>query len=432
MDGNGEDLISFLPDEILRLIISFLPLESSLQTTLLSSTWRNLWNSPLLYFGPVEGIANQVSSFFNHFNNLHPITKLQYNFGKNHFLLASIAPHNKLHLDFSAPKSEFPYHFDWELKFDTQKNPSPSSFYVKSLCLKSVTYLTNEAVSSLVLNIRFLENLRIERCNGFRSLCIGSTPKLQSLTVLECPDLRFLHIKCSKLRSFRYRGQLPRIRLESHFNLQDAMLDIRQGPGCNNLKISDFDPCLLTIKNANTLTLCRWNYEVLIRPSLASLQGNFIFYNIKELWWIGSNSNGGYNNNALLTFLQICPTLERLFVTIDPKGYGTPSKETYMNNVRRKTKLEHLQLVSLKGFVDQNEEMELIRLIKELVAVNPVFMSVIDKNKLESLAGVPYNQIKSQSFINIKTEKNGSNEKYLFSKLDDAEQTWPKHPHMNL
>ena len=103
-----------------------------------------------------------------------------------------------------------------------------------------------------------------------------------------------------------------------------------------------------------------------------------------------------------------------------------------MNNVRRKTKLEHLQLVSLKGFVDQNEEMELIRLIKELVAVNPVFMSVIDKNKLESLAGVPYNQIKSQSFINIKTEKNGSNEKYLFSKLDDAEQTWPKHPHMNL
>lgn len=66
---------------------------------------------------------------------------------------------------------------------------------------------------------------------------------------------------------------------------------------------------------------------------------------------------------------------------IDPKSYGTPSTGTYAKNVWRRAKLEHLKLVSLKGFMDQNEEMSLIRLIKELVSVNSLFMSVIDQNR---------------------------------------------------
>ncbi|CAK9308779.1 unnamed protein product [Citrullus colocynthis] len=255
---------------------------------------------------------------------------------------------------------------------------------------------------------------------------------------------------------------------------QDAMLDFRQGPGCNNLKIRDFDPCLLTIKNANTLALCRWNYEALIWPSLTSLQGNFMFYNLKELWWIDYNSNEGYNSNALVTFLQMCPALERVFVTVrffrfsftflmkqsaaktidktNSKSFlncsyidvkvSTPYRlilkamahraRTYAKNVWRRAKLEHLKLVSLKGFMDQNEEMSLIRLIKELVSVNSLFMSVIDQNSLESLVEIPSNQFKSESFISIKAEKHGSNGRNSFFKLDDAEQTWPRHPHMNL
>lgn len=96
---------------------------------------------------------------------------------------------------------------------------------------------------------------------------------------------------------------------------------------------------------------------------------------------------------------------------IDPKSYGTPSKETYSKNVGWRAKLEHLKLVSLKGFMDQNEEISLIRRIKELVSLDPLFMSTIDQNSLESLVEIPSNQFKSQSFISIKAET---------------------HPHMNL
>ncbi|KAG6578720.1 F-box protein, partial [Cucurbita argyrosperma subsp. sororia] len=412
MARNGDDLISFLPDEMLRLVLSLLPFESAVETSLLSSRWRRLWNSALVRFGAIDDVAQEVASFFNHFNQLpikHP-RRLQYHFGKDGLLLASIAADDKLHLDFSGGSSVFPWQFDWELKFDTH-NPSPFAFNITSLCLKSVSCLTNQAVSSLVSSIRVLESLRIDRCCGFQSLCVGSSPKLSRLTVLDCLDLSFLHIRCSNLQSFRFRGRLPRIRLESHFNLQDAMLDFREGLGCSNLKISEFDPCLLTIKNAATLTLCGWNYEALIWPSIASLQGNFIFYHLKELWWIGY-SNEEHNSNALLSFLQMCPALERLFVTIDPKSYSTPSKPMYSKNVWRRAKSEHLKLVSLKGFTDENEEMSLIKVIKEVVCVSPVFISAIDHS--------------------TKAEKHGSNGGNSSSKLDDEQQIWPKHPHMNL
>ncbi|KAG4922898.1 hypothetical protein JHK82_051877 [Glycine max] len=46
------------------------------------------------------------------------------------------------------------------------------------------------------------------------------------------------------------------------FNLSDAMLDFRLGLSCRGLKAKDFDATLLTIKNFEVLTLCKWTFEV--------------------------------------------------------------------------------------------------------------------------------------------------------------------------
>lgn len=123
--------------------------------------------------------------------------------------------------------------------------------------------------------------------------------------------------------------------------------------------------------------------QALIWPSISYLHGNFQFYNLKELWWI-DNSSQGYNIDALISFLKLCPALEQLFVTvsffngkkkkmeltyfvlfnlcyvffffflqIDTKSYCLPSTATYsLKTVTRHSKLEHLKLVKLEGITN--------------------------------------------------------------------------------
>lgn len=268
VEENSEDLFGRLPDEILGRIISFLPCETALETSVLSKRWRGLWNLASVQQSTVDDIASAVAKFVSSFNKLNPLShplRLQLHFGETQVLLATLAANDKLKVDFSAGEKELPRLFDWQLQLNHQNATNhlfPSTtFYVKTLHLKSVGFLTREAVSSMVSNFQFLESLKIIKCNGLKSLQIESSPKLVNLTILDCLHLESLHLKSSKLRSFRFRGKLPRIWPENHFNLADAMLDFRQGPSTYSLISSDFDPALLTIKNAKVVTLCRWTFE---------------------------------------------------------------------------------------------------------------------------------------------------------------------------
>ncbi|RVX13580.1 F-box protein [Vitis vinifera] len=65
--------------------------------------------------------------------------------------------------------------------------------------------------------------------------------------------------------------------------------------------------------------------EAVIGPTLSTRPSTFLFHELKELWWI-DNSLDKYDIDAQLSFLKLCPSLEKLFITIDPRSYGTPSR----------------------------------------------------------------------------------------------------------
>ncbi|KAK2633755.1 hypothetical protein Ddye_028547 [Dipteronia dyeriana] len=430
MEEKAEDMISHLPDEILFHIISLVPFDYAIQTIFLSSRWRLLWSMmALVQHGTAEDVASAVSGFLTNFDAHSPTRntrKLRYHFGRGSVLMAIIAPNNKLHLDFSTGKQEFPRQFGLELELNHQiiihHQPTLSTFFVKTLNLISVNFLSNEAVSSVVSGFQFLENLKITDCNGLNSLCINSNTKLQHLTIFDCLELKFLHISTPKLRTFRYRGLLPQVWPVFHYNLVDAMLDSRQGPGYIVSNANELDPVLLTIKNAEILTLCRWIFEALICPSLSSLIAEFQFYNLKELWWI-DNSNEGYNLDSLILFLKLCPALERLFITIDPESFCmTRTTNCCSLQAGKQTQLRHLKLIKLEGFTNQEHRTKFAESLQELATANPLILATADGFCWQSFVKVVSDQSKHPSKMQYK----------LVQEVKDTKEFLLKHAHMGL
>ncbi|XP_065871619.1 F-box protein At2g39490 [Euphorbia lathyris] len=468
------DRISSLPDEILFHIISSLPFESSIQTIFLSKRWKFLWDTALVHHGTSHHFATEFSSFLANFNDQNPsknTRKFKFHFTNNgSFLLAIIAPNHKLLLNFSSPPNHTTNQlFNLQLEFNpdnrlgtdstgTRQDFStrwssenaeklyesyvqshnflcksalntpvseswirPSSFFIKTLHLTSLSCLTNEAASSILTTFQFLETLKISNCNCLRSLFIGSDTKLQSLTIFDCLKLEFVHIRCFKLHTFRYRGICPSFWPEYHYNLVDALLDFRLGPVDNRLMVSrcNFDLMLLTIKNVRVLTLCKWTFQALICRSLSRINAEFQFYNLKELWWIDNNSDDEYDSDALFCFLKLCPFLEQLFVTIDPKSYCVEKARVSSCcciEAGRNTKLGNLKMVKLDGFRNQKHEIHLAQGLVEIVTTEPIIFA-------------------SANGVCLKKIPNSHQTNYFYThvSLKDAKESYStKHLHMAL
>lgn len=271
MDEHKPDILSSLPLELLLYIISFLPFESARLIPFVSTRYRSVWNQALLvahsHNGSIKDIFHTVSRFINNFNEHDPsknIRKLELHVDKSTFVSTILAPHNVMHMSFFfSDCSKKEESFCWRLEINDQipRRVDSSGFLVKTLCLDSVNSLTHEVVSSLVLDFSLLENLKICGCKGLTSLTIDSPTKLLHLSISGCPKLRYLDIRSIKLKTFHYKGFLPLIKIHEHFNLTNAIFDVRQGPSVYNNPL-DIGPLLLIIKNSQSLTLCRWMFEV--------------------------------------------------------------------------------------------------------------------------------------------------------------------------
>ena len=128
------------------------------------------------------------------------------------------------------------------------------------------------------------------------------------------------------------------------------MLDFRGDPSYCVFQYMDLDSVSSSITHVRILTLSGWspfdvcfsgytklkctlvlivsvflfhmkilflNYllQAAIGPTLSTRPSTFLFHELKELWWI-DNSLDKYDIYAQLSFLKLCPSLEKLFITV--------------------------------------------------------------------------------------------------------------------
>ncbi|TYH73532.1 hypothetical protein ES332_D05G336000v1 [Gossypium tomentosum] len=399
---NPNDFISNLPDNILHHITSYLPFESAVRTSFLSTHWKHLWKEALLdsvHDVTMEAAIKAIQSFLDGFDtHCRPRNKwgfiFEFSNGRN-ILAASISRNGTLRLDFSAGKQEFPMPFDLDLKPLQTQLPYSNTMKVKSLYLVSVSHLSNVAVSSLVPNLPFLESLTIAKCEGLQSLQIKEAKVLHKLVILDCPQLQSLSLKPP---GYRYSCNLYK----------------RTLCRCTTKK-KCFKSILISIRSVKSLTICGWFFETSMCCLLSSSRDPLFFLSeLKELWWIDCSMDRE-SINVLLWFLKLCPHLERFY--IDPKCYNMPSTGKFSTLFIVPDKLCDLKAIKLEGFADEEKEIFMARRLIPLFGDNnPVIISKSGGKCLKHLMKV------------AKLEKKGKYH-YKFKVVDNVSENFPKHIH---
>ncbi|OVA18276.1 hypothetical protein BVC80_1835g711 [Macleaya cordata] len=254
---------------------------------------------------------------------------------------------------------------------------------------------------------------RLNECIGLNShrLCIIANHRLQTLSVLDCPQLISLHLSANNLKLFRYRGHYPMLWIAYAPSLTDVMLDVRNGPGSFPLSLDNFLELRDAIQNVEILTLCGWFFKVcspwwLLPAEETPSHSVPQFNNLKELWLI-DNSMNIFKMDAMVSFLKICPNLERIFINIDPTcycfrnelyGWRTVGFEDYVKRTTPNETLVRLKIIKMAGFIDQEEEISLIdRLLKDVAGVEPpMIIATSPENGTRRLIKIPQNQPKLQ------------------------------------
>ncbi|OMO73676.1 hypothetical protein COLO4_26933 [Corchorus olitorius] len=348
LELDPKDYISRLPNCILYHIISKLPLEFAVQTSCLSTLWKDVWQKALLVMvedPSIEDIDITLTNFVEQLPEFNRPTQnrgFKFNFGRGRFLLVAIASNNRLVFDFSsAEEQELARPFDLLLPLN-YKRPSRELIEVKSLHLKSVSPLACKAVSSLLSKkkLPFLKSLTIEKCKGLQSLEIKTNEEaaygLLTLIVLDCPKLELITLlkKRDNFKSFRYRGRSV---IYHGAHPEDLMLDFRQGLGYKYKQGKDIDDHLVsfldTIQQCRSLTICGWFFQ--IDPSC---------YKLTKTWKLISRDS---------TSRQI---------------------------------LKHLKLVKLEGFPNEKVEIMLVRRLIPLFDETPTIIAKsLDGTRLRQL-----------------------------------------------
>ncbi|KAI3877777.1 hypothetical protein MKX03_019217 [Papaver bracteatum] len=404
------DRISDLPDCLIQHILSFLPTECAVSTTVLSKRWNNLWiHVPILDFNHSneedsdeedsdekeaiwEAKANMfmdfVDSVLNH-RKMLTIQKFCLTCDNAYFddirvkewISAALkCKVEEMHLSVTWPYAMFPIglftsesliklhiYFLWnEQEYCTLDLQQPIYFpRLKILQLSSVIFEDEILVAQLFSNCPLLEDLCLIDCIWEDVYHINiSAPSLKSFTLdnrelISKIEYAELKIDAPNLMSIKYYDWLPWDFIVDKFpSLVDVDLRFE-----NTLKgISDFDSVFkFAMKLSNVLRL-RLSSHIGSMEILGLF--NVLSTSVPRVSAFESmiHLETGYSHaDTVLKFLQFTPNLESLAIV--PGLFNKVNEDAFTSNLVPSCLLLHLKTIEVREFEGQPEELKLVKYI---------------------------------------------------------------------
>lgn len=118
---------------------------------------------------------------------------------------------------------------------------------------------------------------------------------------------------------------------------------------------------------------------------------------------------------------------------IDHNSYAMPSAATCSKQVGRYTKLQHLKVVKMEGFSNEEDEILFVERLRDVAAVEPLILATSDGICFRNLAKV-HSHDEYQYMQQPDKTRPVSQEKYFykFVQVKNINELCPKHAHMSL
>ncbi|KAK2976569.1 hypothetical protein RJ640_024190, partial [Escallonia rubra] len=414
MEGERPDLVSSLPNEIVQLIVSLIPLKDAIRTRALSTVWRSIlaplhvnldYDSYGITLHEANEELNQIICTFSKSYQSPQLLKITLGSRRDDvFLLAIKGVDKELHLDFFEEKRAIT-DFSLVLESCCQPIESTSFLSLKTLHLRSVTYLAESFVSSLFSNCPVLETLKLEKCTGLQTIDLKANDCFQKFVVLDCANTASINLCAPSLKSFWYRGVLPTIQLQNTPCLVDVILDLKDGLGHNKFDCEDVLSLVASIKDIEILTLSGWLLEWLCAAGVIFGKLDFKFNKLKELWWMDCLMNKD-KRDSLVCFLNMTTSLEKLYVNMDQRCSPVPCPYFHQHwhephlwmdyaTVKSNTsQLNHLKIVTVVGFTKEEDELLLMDLLLHKAIALRKMTVKSPEDESWSVSKVPKSQLK--------------------------------------